>query len=181
MLNLPDNYLQTYRDRVQEVTIDDIRRVAENYVKPDEAALIVVGDGAQVLDQIRPYCENIETYDTAGKRKQPAVGRSVSGAADVSGAWALEIETPLGQNIPAKLVITRDGGELKATINSEMGNADLGTIDLKDNAFQTTASTKMDGRSVNLAISARFEGDRTEGSLSLQSFPPMPFLGSKTD
>jgi zinc protease len=70
MLNLPGDYLQTYRDRVQAVTIDDIQRVATKYVKPDEAAIIVVGDGALVAEQIKPYSEEIETYNTAGKRKE---------------------------------------------------------------------------------------------------------------
>src|SRR5829696_7308197 len=69
MLNLPNNYLQNYRDRVQAVTIADIQRVAEKYVKPDEAALIVVGDGSSVLDQIKPFSADIEIYNTAGKRK----------------------------------------------------------------------------------------------------------------
>src|SRR5215212_6792791 len=69
MLNLPKDYLQTYRDRIQAVTVQDIQRVAEKYVKPDEAALVVVGDGASVLEQIKPYCEHIEIYNTEGKRK----------------------------------------------------------------------------------------------------------------
>ncbi len=29
----------------------------------------MVGDGASVLEQIKPYCEDIEIYNTAGKRK----------------------------------------------------------------------------------------------------------------
>src|SRR5262249_23744080 len=70
MLNLPPGYLETYRERVQAVTVEEIQRVAETYVRPDEAALIVVGDGSAVLDQIRPYCEDIEIYTTAGKRKE---------------------------------------------------------------------------------------------------------------
>jgi predicted Zn-dependent peptidase len=79
MLNLPGDYLQTYRDRVQAVSIDDIQRVAEKYVKPDEAALIVVGDGAMVADQIKLYCEDIETYNTTGKRKEgPANGNTAA-------------------------------------------------------------------------------------------------------
>jgi predicted Zn-dependent peptidase len=69
MLNLPDDYLERYRDRVQAVTVEDIQRIAQTYVKPDEAALIVVGDGASVLEQMKPYCEDIEVYNTAGKRK----------------------------------------------------------------------------------------------------------------
>src|SRR6201991_1957153 len=69
MLNLPDNYLDHYRERVQAVTVADIQRVATKYVRPDEAAVIVVGDGAEVLDQIKPYVGDIEIYSTSGKRK----------------------------------------------------------------------------------------------------------------
>ena len=38
MLNLPDDYLERYRDRLQAVTVEDIQRIAQRYVKPDEAA-----------------------------------------------------------------------------------------------------------------------------------------------
>src|SRR4030095_13089664 len=34
MLNLPNDYLQTYRDRVQAVTVDEIQRVAREYLRP---------------------------------------------------------------------------------------------------------------------------------------------------
>ena len=69
MLNLPNNYLHVYRDRVQAVTAEEIQQVAKKYVKPDEAALIVVGDGNSVVEQIKPYCSDIEIYNTAGSRK----------------------------------------------------------------------------------------------------------------
>ena len=83
MLNLPDDHLQRYRDRLQAVTVDEIQRVAQKYVKPDEAALVVVGDGDSVLEQIRPYCEDIEIYSTAGKRKT----LDASGVTDPACTW----------------------------------------------------------------------------------------------
>ena len=175
MLNLPDNYLQMYRDRVQAVTIEDIQRVAQKYVKPDEAALIVVGDGSSVLDQIRPYCEDIEIYNTAGKRKTS----DGSGVTDPAGSWSIELETPLGQNIPATLTILRDGEGFSGTFSSEMGDADLGTIDLNDNSFRASTSLKADGHEVPAELSAMFEGDHAEGSLTLQDSPALPFTGSK--
>ena len=180
MLDLPDNYLQAYRDRVQAVTIDEIQRVAAEYVRPDEAALVVVGDGAQVIDQIKPYCETIESYNTTGKRKEKTASHVV-GPADISGSWSIEIESPLGQNIPATLVIKGDSSGLKASVASEMGEADLGTIDMKDNSFRSKTSLKMEGHSVEIEISARFEGERVEGSLSLQNSPPLSFAGGRTD
>ena len=175
MLNLPDNYLQTYRDRVQGVTIPDIQRVAEKYVKPDEAALVVVGDGALVLDQIKPYCENIEVYNTAGKRKTPGS----SGITDLAGSWLIEIETPLGQSIPATVNISRAGSGYTAVVHSEMGDADLGLFEITDNSFSATTSLEIDGHSMDTEVSARFDGDRIAGSLKLKNLPELPFNGSK--
>jgi zinc protease len=175
MLNLPDDYLQNYRDRVQAVTVEEIQRVAAKYVNPDEAALIVVGDGASVTKQIKPYCEDIEIYNTAGKRKTP----EGSGITDPVGSWSIEVETPLGQSIPATLTISREGAGLTAVIHSEMGDADLGAIDISDNSFHATMSLEMDGHAVEAEVSARFEGDHAEGFLKLQNAPAMPFTGNK--
>lgn len=175
MLGLPDNYLQVYRDRVQAVTIEDIQRVAQKYVKPDEAALIVVGDGKAVLDQIRPYCEDIELYNTSGKRKTT----NGSGAVDPAGSWSIALETPLGQNIPATLTIAREGEGFSGKFSSELGDADLGPIEVNDNSFHASTSVELDGHSVPVEISGSFEGDQAEGLLTLQDSPAIPFTGSR--
>ena len=175
MLNLPDNYLHVYRERVQAVTVEDIQRVAQKYVKPDEAALIVVGDGSSVLQQIKPYCEDVEIFNTAGKRKTPGTSTET----DPVGAWSIEVETPLGQSIPATLTIAREGTGLTAVIHSEMGDADLGSIEINNNSFQTATSLEMDGHAVEAEVSARFDGEQTEGFLKMQNSPALPFTGTK--
>jgi zinc protease len=177
MLNLPTNYLETYRDRVQAVTIDEIQQVANTYVRPDEAALVIVGDGTAVLDQIKPYCEDIETYTTAGKRKEESAVTSSPG--DILGVWSIEVESPLGQTIPALLSIASEDSGLTAKITSEMGDADLGSIDFVNNAFTKATSLEMDGHSIEIEISARFEGQTTAGTLTMQN-SSLPFTGSKT-
>lgn len=175
MLNLPDNYLHTYRDRVQAVTVDEILRVAQKYVKPDEAALVVVGDGASVLDQIKPYCEDIELYNTAGKRKTA----ESSTVTDPAGTWSIEVETPLGQSIPAAVTISREGEGFTAAIHSEMGDAELGAVEITDNSFRKTTSLEIDGDAIEAEVTAKFEGDQVEGFLKLQNSPELPFRGSK--
>lgn len=67
MLNLPDEYLQTYREQIQDVSVADVQRVANNYVKPDQAAIIIVGDGAEIRRQVKGFAPEIETYNTAGE------------------------------------------------------------------------------------------------------------------
>jgi hypothetical protein len=175
MLNLPGDYLQHYRDRVQAVTVAEIQQVANKYVKPDEAAVVVVGDGAAVLDQIRPYVPDIEVYSTTGKRKSLAAPATT----EVEGSWSIQVETPLGQSIPATLTIAREGERYVAKIVSEMGEADLGAVDLNDNSFRTTTFLEMDGHSVEAEVFARFHGDQAEGTLKLQNAPSLPFTGSK--
>jgi zinc protease len=69
MFDLPDDYLKLYREKVNAVTTEDIQRVAQTYVQPDRAALVIVGDAAEVTRQVEPYSEAIEFYDTDGKRK----------------------------------------------------------------------------------------------------------------
>jgi zinc protease len=174
MLNLPGDYLQHYRDRVQAVTVAEIQQVANKYVKPDEAAVIVVGDGS-VLDQIKPYVPDIEVYSTTGKRKS----LDAPATTEVEGSWSIHVETPLGQSIPATLTIAREGERYVAKIVSEMGEADLGAVELTDNSFRTTTFLEMDGHSVEAEVFARFHGDQTEGTLKLQNTPSLPFTGSK--
>jgi len=175
MLNLPDDYLENYRDNLQAVTVDDIQRVAQKYINPDEAALIIVGDGSSVLEQIKPYSEDIEVYNTAGKRKSA----QASDATDPVGSWSIEVETPLGQSIPATLTVSRTDAGYTGVIHSEMGDAELGTIELSDNSFHTTTSLKMDGHAVEAEVSGRFDGERIEGFLKLQNAPELPFTGTK--
>jgi zinc protease len=177
MLNLPNDYLQHYRDRVQAVTAAEIQRVASKYVRPDEAAVIVVGDGTSVLEQIQPYCGDIEVYTTSGKRKSLDAAAST----DLAGSWSIEVETPLGQSIPATLTLERQGQGFIAKILSDMGNADLGVVELNDNSFHTNTFLEMDGHKVAVEINARFNGDQLQGSLKLQNSPALPFTGSKDE
>lgn len=70
MFDLPNDYLRTYRDQVNAVTVEQIQGVAQKYITPDKAAVVIVGDAAEVTPQIKPYSEKIEVYDTEGNRKQ---------------------------------------------------------------------------------------------------------------
>jgi zinc protease len=63
---LAPDYLETYRENIQRVSKEDVRRAARRNVTPGRAAVIVVGDGAQIRGQVAPYVERVE--DFAGER-----------------------------------------------------------------------------------------------------------------
>ena len=50
---LPLEQLQTYRARVNAVTVDDIERVARFYLKPDAVSVVLVGNAAAFTGQLR--------------------------------------------------------------------------------------------------------------------------------
>lgn len=70
MFDLADDYLRTYREHVNAVTTADIKRVAQEHVTPNRAAIVIVGDAAEVIEQAKSYSEEIEIYDTEGNLKQ---------------------------------------------------------------------------------------------------------------
>ncbi len=69
LYGLPEDYLQTYRDNVSAVTADDVQRVAVKYVRPNEMAIVIVGDADEVLPQAKDYAATGEIFDTEGNRK----------------------------------------------------------------------------------------------------------------
>src|SRR5882672_5204984 len=107
MFGLPEDYLEIYRNEIQAVTISQVQEVAKKYIKPDQAAIVIVGDAAQLVDQIEPYADEIEFYTTAGKKKDKPVATALNPeqAATLAGNWSLKIDTPLGQAIPATLIL----------------------------------------------------------------------------
>ena len=46
------NELQTFRERVNAVTPDDIQRVARAYLKPDRLSIVLVGDASKFISQL---------------------------------------------------------------------------------------------------------------------------------
>jgi hypothetical protein len=49
-LNLND--LETYRERVNGVTVDDVQRVAREYLHPDRLTIVLVGDASSFVSQL---------------------------------------------------------------------------------------------------------------------------------
>jgi zinc protease len=46
------NELQTYRERVNAVTVDDVQRVAREYLHPDRLTIVLVGDASSFVNQL---------------------------------------------------------------------------------------------------------------------------------
>jgi zinc protease len=64
LYELPEDHLETYRQRVRALTAADVLAAARNYFDSSNAQIIVVGDRGQIADQARLFGEVTE-YDAA--------------------------------------------------------------------------------------------------------------------
>ena len=188
MFSLPADYLLTYRDRVQAVTREEIQRAAREYVTPDHAAIVIVGDAAALGDQIKPYADQVELYDSTGRRKEQGGGmdagmtnnmnQATANESDgIFGTWNLDVKTPFGQH-PATLVLTRGAdGRIEGAIKSQLGDGALSNLRPSGDGFEATVSLALQGRSFDAQVSARAEGSEMSGTIKVNNLPiPAPAL-----
>jgi zinc protease len=67
MNELPDDYLETYRERVRALTPADLLETARKYFDSANMQIVVVGDRAQIESQARLFGE-MEVFDASGKK-----------------------------------------------------------------------------------------------------------------
>ncbi|HEY3149740.1 MAG TPA: pitrilysin family protein, partial [Dongiaceae bacterium] len=117
---LPLEQLQTFRERVNAVTVDDIQRVARKLLRPDRLSVVLVGNASAFASQLRGLgFETFETVDLADldltsanfKRAQIKAGGAVgsrgsgrsgvagrAGGAEAAGVVAQAFPPPLADN-----------------------------------------------------------------------------------
>jgi predicted Zn-dependent peptidase len=60
LYELPEDYLETYRNRVRALTAADVLAAARKYFDSANAQIIVVGDRGQIADQAGLFGEVTE-------------------------------------------------------------------------------------------------------------------------
>ncbi|WCO01822.1 insulinase family protein [Psychroserpens ponticola] len=61
--NLPKNFYTTYLQKINAVTADDVKRVANKYMKAENARIVVIGKGSEVLENLEKTGIPIKYYD----------------------------------------------------------------------------------------------------------------------
>jgi zinc protease len=64
---LPEDYLETYRQKVRALTPEDLLATARKYLDSANMQIIVVGDRSQIESQAALFGE-VEVFDAQGKR-----------------------------------------------------------------------------------------------------------------
>jgi predicted Zn-dependent peptidase len=80
--DLPDTYFNSYIERVQAVTLEDVNRVANRYIQPDRLAVVIVGDRKTVEQSLRSLDGlggRISFVDNEGRPATQPSGAAVGG------------------------------------------------------------------------------------------------------
>lgn len=204
MFDLPANYLQTYRDRVNAVTREQVQQAARQYVQSDRAAIVIVGDAAQIMEQIRPYAPNIEVYDAQGNRREtpaatttttttttpaptgtgnttdPPPTTNTPATVNAVGSWTIEAVASNGEALPpATLSVTREGDTLRGQVESQLGNIALSNVALNGNNFTAAMTFEGDAQMGTGQLEGRIEGDRMTGTITFANGVSLNFTGTR--
>ena len=182
LYDLPADYLQTYRDKVNAVTLADVQRVAKTYLQPDKIAIVIVGDAEEILKQVKPYATKIDAFNAEGASVdlasygKPAAAPTVN----VTGKWSLNLEVQ-GQQIPVTLDLKQDGDKVTGSMDSMLGKGEIPNGKVSGNKLTSTAKTQIQGQDVELSLNGTIEGDTMKGIItaSIPGFPPINFSGKR--
>lgn len=76
--NLPEDYYATYLQKIQAVTKEDVQKMAEKYLKTENAYINIVGKASEVVSQLKQFGE-VTFYDTYGNEVDPSLSKLPEG------------------------------------------------------------------------------------------------------
>jgi zinc protease len=126
LLGLPAEHLTGYPERIRAVTVADLQRVAREYLHPDRAAVVVVGDARQVLPGLEAIAP-VSLYDVEGSPLERAALEVRAAAERFSAAGLQPVVLALGVVFQGSevgsttLTLARDGEVWVAAQEAQVG------------------------------------------------------------
>lgn len=76
--NLPADYYATYLQKVQAVTLEDVKATAQKYLQPENAYINVVGKASEIAESLKQFGE-LKYYDIYGNEVDPSLAKLPEG------------------------------------------------------------------------------------------------------
>lgn len=181
LFDFPTDYLQTYRDKVNAVTSEDVMRVAKQYILPDKVAIVIVGDAEEILGQVKAYASKVEILDTQGKPQnlEAYVVKDEKPTVDVSGRWQLTVEAQ-GQQLPINLSLEQNEVGLKGSFESLFGSGEITSGRVRGNKVIAIINVSFQGQKLEFRIEAEVKNDEMKGTITTEMMPTaIQFSGKK--
>ncbi|MEQ6167882.1 MULTISPECIES: insulinase family protein [unclassified Ekhidna] len=143
--NLPADYYNTYLQKVQAVTIEDVKATAQKYLNTEKAYINVVGKASEVAESLKQFGE-LKYYDTYGNEVDPSLAKLPEGLtadkviADYEKALGGEDAISQIENVTIKM-------------SGEMMGRQLEMTQIMTKGMKTNTSVGMGGMTVMSSIS----------------------------
>lgn len=139
---LPADYYANYLKKVAAVKPEDVQAIAQKYIHPDHAHIVVVGNKAEVAEKLKPFGE-IGYYDTQGNQVQATTQKTISAGLTAEEVISKYIKAIGGKEKLAALkdvqnVLTATVQGMPISINQQLKAPDkfLQTITVQGSEFQ---------------------------------------------
>ena len=155
LYNLPKDYYETYLEKLNAVSVDDVMQMAKKYIHPDNAHIVVVGNKSEVADNLKGFSpdEKIDFYDVDGNYMKPVEGNvgnvnpmdvingyvvAIGGADNLNAVKALHQEigiSVMGQEMSVEVYKKRPGkmavitSAMGMTISKQVWNGETGYVE----------------------------------------------------
>ena len=143
--NLPEDYYQNYLKNLEMVTIDDIRSMAEKYIKPDNAYIIAVGKAQDIAEKLERF-GRVKYYNIYGEHYDPTQAKLPDGltAAQVIDNYIMALG---GKDNLAKV------NTLKTTMKATAMGQEMEIIDIRAKGMRSRKELLAGGNPFSQAIS----------------------------
>lgn len=151
--NLPDNFYQTYLEKINAVTAAQIQKAAKKYFKAKNLRIVVTGKGSEVLENLEKVSFNgkkipIKYFDKYGnkaeKPKYEAVSEDIT-VATVLNNYLNAIGGKEKIDNVSSLLIKYEGNAMGSTIRNEerrVSDKYASTTYMNDTPFMSVVATK---------------------------------------
>ena len=76
--NLPEDFYTTYLQKINAVSAEDVMRVANKYIKPENARIVIIGKGSDVIENLEKTGIPIKYYDKfANATEKPVFSKPI--------------------------------------------------------------------------------------------------------
>jgi zinc protease len=129
---LPPDTFDQLVEEIRQVTAEDIQEAARNYLRPDALQILVVGNGAEIGDQLEQFGDVNEIDITIPEPPDDEDG--VAGDTELGREWLAEMSNAILPNGNAEVITV----ESEQTIQTPQGAMTLGnkaTLDFRNKEF----------------------------------------------